>query len=214
MKWALRVLVVGLVAVAGLIVGAGAASAHDLTGGSAQQTCVAPKVKVTWNFVSENSSGHHITAVSFDRTVASSSFTDTTVTAVTFEAPGTVSLTATATWEDGHHSSHTVTTTIPDDVCPPPTTHVTVDTVVPTTSPPVTVDTEVPITPTTLMVTTTALPNTPETVLQQRAPAPVTTQPRALPATGRSPWRAVWIGSIAALGGVWMVIATRRRAGS
>lgn len=140
-------LAVGLSAI-GVAVAAGPASAHDLNGGSAQKSCVpGDGVNVTWTFTSSNAAGHHIVSASFSRAVLSSSFTDTTVTAGTNEKAGTsVSLTATATFEDGFVTSHKVDTTIPTDLCPPPTT----TTVLPTTT------TVPPVTTTVPSVTTTA----------------------------------------------------------
>lgn len=117
---------------------AGPASAHTLTGGSAQATCDAGTVAVTWSFVSGDANGHHITSVQFDRRIDATDVEvdATTITAHTTEKAGaTVELTATAIFEDGFHSSRSVTTTIADDICPPvPSTPGTTAPTVPPTS--------------------------------------------------------------------------------
>src|SRR5690349_18799919 len=56
---------------AGIAFLAGPASAHDLTGGSAQATCEGQTVQVTWNFVSENAGDNAIQSVTFNRAVSS-----------------------------------------------------------------------------------------------------------------------------------------------
>jgi LPXTG-motif cell wall-anchored protein len=199
---------------AGVAVLAGPASAHDLTGGSAQATCQGDTVQVTWSFVSTNAGEHTIQSVSFSRAVSSSGHTATTATAQTTEPAGaTVSLTATATFEDGYRSPKTVTTTIPDDVCPPPTT----TTVPPTTTtvPPET--TTVP--PTTTPVTsppTTTQPTTAPTVEDTvAAPAVVpkqvtTVAPTRLPTTGSSSTVVIVAGLGALLVGAILLFAGRR----
>lgn len=149
-----KLLVAGALAAAGVFMTAGAASAHDLNGGSAQKTCVpGDGVDVTWTFTSSNATGHHIVSVSFNRPVSSSLFTADTVTAMTNESTGaSPSLTATAVFEDQYITSFKVDTTIPTDQCPPPET---------TTVPPTTVVTTVP--PTTVPSTTT--PTAPPTTI-------------------------------------------------
>jgi LPXTG-motif cell wall-anchored protein len=200
----------------GIGVLAGPASAHDLTGGSAQATCVGDTAQVTWTFASENAGDHVIQTVSFDRSVSSSSHTANTVTAHTNEPVGTsVSLTATVTFEDQFQSSHTVTTTIPDDLCPPPTT----TTVPPTTTtvPPATT-TVVPAPPTqpTVPPTQPAAPTTaPVSVVPTVAPQQVTTaavRPTALPTTGSSSTVVVIAGLGALLVGGVLLFAGRRGA--
>jgi LPXTG-motif cell wall-anchored protein len=196
---------------AGIAFLAGPASAHDLTGGSAQATCEGQTVQVTWNFVSENAGDNAIQSVTFNRAVSSSSFTASTVTAHTTEQPGTVSLTATVVFQDDYHSSHTVTTTIPDDVCPPPTT----TTVPPTTVPPTTVPpTTTPVTtpPTTAPAPTTA-PTVQDTVAAPAAVTPrqvTTTVPRTLPTTGSSSTIVIVAGLGALLVGGILLYAGRR----
>ena len=196
---------------AGIAFVAGPASAHDLTGGSAQATCEGQTVQVTWNFVSENAGDNTIQSVTFNRAVSSSSFTASTVTAHTTEQPGTVSLTATVVFQDDFHSSHTVTTTIPDDVCPPPTT----TTVPPTTVPPTTVPpTTTPVTtpPTTAPAPTTA-PTVQDTVAAPAAVPPrqvTTTVPRTLPTTGSSSTIVIVAGLGALLVGGILLYAGRR----
>jgi len=196
----------------GIAVLAGPASAHDLTGGSAQATCEGQTVQVTWNFVSENAGDNTIQSVSFNRSVSSSSFTANTVTAHTTEQPGTVSLTATVVFQDDYHSSHTVTTTIPDDVCPPPTTTtVPPTTVPPTTVPPTTVPpTTTPVTnpPTTPQPTTA--PTVQDTVAAPAAVAPRATVPAALPTTGSSSTVVIVAGLGALLIGAILLFAGRR----
>lgn len=136
MKRLSQLIVGSVIAASAVFALAGAASAHDLNGGSAQKTCVpGDGVDVTWSFTSSNAGGFHIVSVTFDRSVLVSSFTANTVMAKTNEVAGTSpSLRATATFDDGFVTSRTVTTTIPTDLCPPPTT----TTVPPTTAPPVT----------------------------------------------------------------------------
>jgi LPXTG-motif cell wall-anchored protein len=191
----------------GIGVLAGPASAHDLTGGSAQATCVGETAQVTWTFVSENAGDHAIQTVLFDRSVSSSSHTANTVTARTNEPVGTtVSLTATVTFEDQFQSSHTVTTTVPDDLCPPPTT---------TTVPPTT--TTVPPTTTTVVPAQPTVPPTqpPTTVAPTAAPQQVTTaavHPTALPTTGSSSTVVVIAGLGALLVGGVLLLAGRRGA--
>ena len=68
---------------------AGTASAHDLTGASAQASCDAGHVTVSWTYTSSNAGDHTIQSVTFDRSVGSSSHTATTVHATTLETPGT-----------------------------------------------------------------------------------------------------------------------------
>jgi hypothetical protein len=183
--------------VAGFAALAGAASAHNLTGGSSEIICQGRSVAVFWSFVSADANGHTIQTVTYDRPVDSSTHTADTITAHTHEEPGsTVSLTATAVFEDGFQSSHTVTTTIPTDVCPAPTTTSRppiLGTVVPTTPP--TVPPAAPTTPPTVPATppavtapaVTAPPDTapPAPSAPTVAPRAVATVPaRALPATG------------------------------
>lgn len=158
---------------------AGPASAHDLNGGSAQKTCVpGDGVDVTWTFTSSNATGHHIVSVTFDRAVQGYSFTPDTVTAHTNEVAGTsVSLNAAVVFEDGFHSNHTVSTTIPTDLCPvtttvPPTT-VPPTTVPPTTAPPTTVPPEVttvPPTTTPPTVVDTTIPGSDTSIVQTTPP--------------------------------------------
>lgn len=211
---------------------AGPASAHDLNGGSAQKTCVpGDNVDVTWTFTSSNAAGHHIVSVAFSRAVTSSSFTADTVTAETNEVAGhTVSLTATATFEDQFVTSHTVTTTIPTDLCPSPTTVATTilptTTTVPTTAPPTTIP------PTTAVVTSppSSPPPTapveattvqgPATSIAQSAPTTVCTsagQPIgpgavvcALPTTGTSATVLILAGLSVLLIGAILFVSGRR----
>jgi LPXTG-motif cell wall-anchored protein len=201
------------ISAAGIAFGAGPASAHDLNGGSAQATCEGQTAQVTWNFVSTNAGDHTIQSVTFDRGVSSSSFTATTVTAHTTELVGaTVSLTATVVFEDDFHSWHTVTTTIPDDLCPPPTTTTVPPptTVPPTTAPPTTTPVTTP--PTTAPAPTTA-PTVQDTVAAPAAVPPrqvTTTLPRTLPTTGSSSTVVIVAGMGALLVGALLLVAGRR----
>jgi LPXTG-motif cell wall-anchored protein len=187
-------LAVGLSAI-GIAATAGPASAHDLNGGSAQRSCrPGDGVDVTWTFTSSNAAGHHIVAVDFNRPVLFSSFTADTVMAKTSEVAGhTVSLKATATFEDQFVTSHTVTTTIPTDACPASSTTVPPTTTTNPTSqlPPVTI-----VPPTTVPAATTAPTTSPPptapvqdvtptpSVSVPRAPVAPTTVAQQLPATG------------------------------
>jgi LPXTG-motif cell wall-anchored protein len=213
------VLAGGLVAAGMSAVGIGAlagpASAHDLTGGSAQATCEGQTVQVTWTFVSRNAGEHTIQSVSFDRSVSSSSHTATTVTAHTTEPGGTtVALTATAVFEDGFQAPHTVTTTIPDDICPPATTTTVAPTTTapPTTTPPTTTPpTTTPVTtaPTTAPVTTPA-PTVPDTVAAPAATPRAAAAVTALPTTGTSATVLIVAGLGAMLIGAIVLFTVRR----
>jgi LPXTG-motif cell wall-anchored protein len=202
----------------GIAVLAGPASAHDLDGGAANAVCVGDTAQVTWTFTSSNAGDHTIQSVSFNRSVTSSSHTASTVTAQTNEAVGaTVSLTATVTFDDEFQSAHTVTTTVPGDLCPPPTT----TTVPPTTVPPTTVPpTTVP--PTTTPVTTTPVTTPPTTTQPTTAPTVQDTVaaaaprpaavPAALPTTGSSSTVVIVAGLGALLVGAILLFAGRRGA--
>jgi LPXTG-motif cell wall-anchored protein len=204
---------------------AGTASAHDLTGGSAQATCSAGSVTVSWTFTSANAGDHTIQVVTFDRPVSSSSHTTDTVSATTHETPGTsVELRATVTFEDGFQSSHTVTTTIPNTICPSPSTSVPPTTVPPTTVPPTTVPpTTVPPTtvpPTTAPPTTAPAPSTtapvptvePKVDVTPPAQAPPTTAHpvTALPTTGSTSTAVLVAGLGSLLVGGALLVAGRR----
>jgi LPXTG-motif cell wall-anchored protein len=215
-------LAVGLSA-GGIAVAAGPASAHDLNGGSAQRSCLpGDGVSVVWTFTSSNAAGHHIVSVSFSRSVLSSSFTADTVTAKTNEVAGkTVSLKATATFEDDFVTSHTVTTTIPTDACPTSSTTVPPTTTTNPTSqlPPVT------IVPTTTVPAATTAPTTappPTTPVENVTPAPSVSVPRApvapttvahqLPATGNDALVLVIVGIGIILIGAIGLFAVKRAA--
>jgi hypothetical protein len=200
---------------------AGPASAHTLTGGSAQATCDAGTVAVTWSFVSGDANGHHITSVQFDRRIDATDVTvgDTTITAHTTEKAGaTVELTATAIFEDGFHSSRSVTTTIRDDVCSPVTTT--------TAPPPATVATTIPPTPLTTLpmvessvvqspdLTVPAVPSSVEESVPGGSPAPpgpTTTSRIVLPVTGGGDWALAGVAVGAFLILVGLVLVTARR---
>jgi LPXTG-motif cell wall-anchored protein len=197
----------------GVAVVAGPASAHDLTGGSADATCVGDTAQVTWTFVSGNAGDHVIQSVSFDRGVNSSSHTADTVTARTSESVGaTVSLQATVVFEDDYQSSYTATTTIPGDICPPPTTTtVPPETTVPPTTTPVTTP------PTTAAPQPTTAPTVRDTVAAPViVPKQVTTtaavRPATLPTTGTSSTMVIVAGIGALLIGGILLLAGRRGA--
>jgi hypothetical protein len=180
-------LLAATMSVAGIAAGVGPASAHTLTGGSAQATCVDGSVVVTWTYTSGDAGAHTIQSVTFDRAVASSSHTTTTITATTHETPGaTVSLTATAVFEDGFHAPRTVTTTIPTSICPPTTTTTTTNPTPPpgTVAPPTTVPPPVTTVPPTT-VPTTVPPTTVASTVPPAPPGSVVGPPPAPPAVSQ-----------------------------
>jgi len=198
----------------GIAVLAGPASAHNLTGGSAEATCVGDTAQVTWSYVSGDAGSYTIQSVAFNRSVLSSSHTDTTVTARTNEPVGqSVSLQATVTFDDGYQSAFTATTTVPDDICPPPTTTTTeppTTTVPPTTVPPTTTPTTPP--PTVVPAVPTAPPTVPTTaaVVPRQVTTTVAVRPVALPTTGSSSTLVIIAGVAALLVGGVLLLAGRR----
>jgi LPXTG-motif cell wall-anchored protein len=225
MRFPIRTILTRGLPILGIVVGAGlylegAASAHDLTGGSAQATCEGHTVTVHWKFVSGNAGDHTIQTATFNRPVTGSSHTASTIAATTVEKAGaTVSLTATATFEDGYVSPYTATTTIPAEVCPAPapttTTPTTAPPTVPTTPPAATTPpTTAPVADTTVTPTPTTAPVPVESSVPADTPTalarPVVTLPAQLPATGSGdaiPLIAIGAGIIAA--GV-LLVAVRR----